>query len=141
MGLTEIERIQESLTTKRQNLVHWLQATPDAEKETCLACEPDVEEMVLQAHLQVIDSTLEKAADQTLGVCEVCHGHVEDELLEMDYTACVCLDHYTDEERRRLEAELELSQVVQRALLPQEHPRRGPGGVQPAGADRRRRLL
>src|SRR5574342_797847 len=40
----------------------------------------------------------------------------------MDYTAAVCLDHYSDEERRRLESELELSQVVQRALLPQRIP-------------------
>lgn len=44
------------------------------------------------------------------------------QLLEMDYTAAVCLDHYSDEERRRLESELELSQVVQRALLPQRIP-------------------
>ncbi len=58
----------------------------------------------------------------TLGVCVICHGYVDTQLLEMDYTAAVCLDHYSDEERRRLESELELSQVVQRALLPQRMP-------------------
>jgi sigma-B regulation protein RsbU (phosphoserine phosphatase) len=47
---------------------------------------------------------------------------VDAQLLEMDYTAVVCLDHYSEEERRRLESELELSQVVQRALLPQRMP-------------------
>jgi sigma-B regulation protein RsbU (phosphoserine phosphatase) len=40
----------------------------------------------------------------------------------MDYTACVCLDHYSEDERRRLESELELSQIVQRALMPQRAP-------------------
>jgi sigma-B regulation protein RsbU (phosphoserine phosphatase) len=47
---------------------------------------------------------------------------VDHELLEMDYTAHVCLDHYSAEERRRLESELELSQVVHRALMPQRVP-------------------
>ncbi|HTP07939.1 MAG TPA: PP2C family protein-serine/threonine phosphatase, partial [Anaerolineae bacterium] len=42
--------------------------------------------------------------------------------LEMDYTACVCLEHLATEERRRLESDLELSQKVQQALLPQQVP-------------------
>jgi sigma-B regulation protein RsbU (phosphoserine phosphatase) len=122
MGFAVINRIQESLTTKRQNLTSWLRSAPQADKEICLACEDALDERDLQAHLQVIDTALAKAADQTLGVCEVCHGQVDERLLEMDYTACVCLDHYSDDERRQLENELELSQVVQRALLPQEIP-------------------
>jgi sigma-B regulation protein RsbU (phosphoserine phosphatase) len=122
MGFTVINRIQDGLTTKRQNLTNWLSSAPEPEKETCLACEGEVNEQGVQAHLHVIDAALEKAAEQTLGVCEVCHGQVEERLLEMDYTACVCLDHYSDDERRQLENELELSQVVQRALLPQETP-------------------
>ncbi len=119
-----IDRIQESLESKRGNLVHWLGSAPETDKETCLCCECEGEtgEQHLMPHLQVIDSTLEKAANQTLGVCEVCHGHVEEALLEMDYTSCVCLDDYSEEERRRLEAELELTQAMQRALLPRETP-------------------
>jgi sigma-B regulation protein RsbU (phosphoserine phosphatase) len=77
----------------------------------------------VEEHLHVIESSLEKLEEDTFGVCVVCHGHVDAALLEMDYTAAVCLDHYTDAERRRLEEELELSQVVQRALLPQRMPR------------------
>jgi phosphoserine phosphatase RsbU/P len=123
MGTEVINRIQESLETKRENLIHWLGSAPEEDKEICLCCEGEVDEQNLQGHLQVIDSALEKAADQTLGVCEVCHGQVDERLLEMDYTACVCLDHYSDDERRQLENELELSQVVQRALLPRETPR------------------
>jgi sigma-B regulation protein RsbU (phosphoserine phosphatase) len=40
----------------------------------------------------------------------------------MDYTSEVCLSHLTVEEAKPLERELELSRVVQRALLPQEIP-------------------
>jgi sigma-B regulation protein RsbU (phosphoserine phosphatase) len=70
----------------------------------------------------VLDDTLEKAANHTLGICEVCHDYVEPSRLEMDYTACVCIDHLAAEERRRLESDLELSQKVQQALLPQQVP-------------------
>lgn len=111
-------RIEERLTEKRQNLYHWLEEAPTEEKELCL-CEDDT---CVEGHLHVIDSSLEKAADGTLGVCKVCHGFVDEELLQMDYTSSVCLDHFSEEERRRLESELELSQIVQRALFPQKLP-------------------
>jgi len=111
-------RIQKSLVEKRENLYHWLEGTPAGEKQVALA----EDEACVEPHLEVIEASLEEAAEGTLGLCEVCHGYVDDALLEMDYTAHVCLEHYSDEERGRLEAELELSQVVQRALLPQQLP-------------------
>jgi phosphoserine phosphatase RsbU/P len=89
----------------------------------CEGCELDVEVATeAQPHLHVIDESLQKLEEGILGVCTVCHGIVDENLLQMDYTACVCLDHYSDEERRQLENELELSQVIQRALLPQQVP-------------------
>jgi sigma-B regulation protein RsbU (phosphoserine phosphatase) len=57
-----------------------------------------------------------------LGICTVCKGFVGSELLEMDYTASVCLDDLSAEERRGLEIELELAQTVQRSLLPYQVP-------------------
>ena len=117
--LTELYgRIQEGLEEKQKEITEFLEAAPETEKEICL-CE---DECCVEDHLHVIATSLEKIEDQTLGVCVVCHGIVDAELLEMDYTAAVCLDHYSDAERRRLESELELSQVVQRALLPQRMP-------------------
>ncbi|HUI88004.1 MAG TPA: SpoIIE family protein phosphatase [Anaerolineales bacterium] len=113
-----IARIEKSLVDKRQNLYHWLESTPAEEKEICL-CE---DEACVQPHLQVIEDSMDKASQGTLGICEVCHGQVEDSRLEVDYTACVCLGDLSEEERRRLEAELELSQIIQRALLPQQMP-------------------
>jgi sigma-B regulation protein RsbU (phosphoserine phosphatase) len=58
----------------------------------------------------------------TYGICEICHEAVDSELLQMDFTATVCLGHYSEEELRQLESELELSQVIQRALLPAQVP-------------------
>ena len=118
MAMETLERIQISLDEKRQNLTEFLETASDAEKDTCL-CD---DEHCIQEHLHVIETSLEEIENETLGLCEICHGFVETSRLEMDYTAHVCLDHYSDEERRRLESELELSQIVQRALLPQRMP-------------------
>lgn len=117
--VTELyERIQEGLEEKQKEVVEFLETAPEPEKELCLCDDEDG----VEDHLHVIQDSLEKIEEQSFGVCVVCHGHVDGILLQMDYTASVCLDHYSDEERRRLEAELELSQIVQRALLPQQIP-------------------
>jgi RNA polymerase-binding transcription factor DksA len=118
MAIETLERIQIRLDEKRQNLTEFLETASEAEKDTCL-CDDD---HCIQEHLTVIETSLEEIENETLGLCEICHGYVEASRLEMDYTAHVCLDHYSDEERRRLESELELSQIVQRALLPQRMP-------------------
>jgi sigma-B regulation protein RsbU (phosphoserine phosphatase) len=47
---------------------------------------------------------------------------LNNELLQMNYTSAVCLGHFSDEELRQLQSELELSQVIQRGLLPQQVP-------------------
>jgi sigma-B regulation protein RsbU (phosphoserine phosphatase) len=111
-------RIRKSLEQKQHFVTEFLETAPAEEKEICL-CE---DEPKVQTHLHVIETSLEKIEDQTLGLCTVCHGYIEAQRLEMDYTASVCLDHYSPEEMRRLESELELSQVIQRALLPQRVP-------------------
>jgi len=119
MAIDEFQNIQKSLDEKRQNLTDFLGSASKEEKDLCL-CE---EEQGVQTHLQVIESSLGKIEDGTMGICTVCHGTIETSLLEMDFTACICLEHYSQAERRRLEDELELSQLVQRALLPQQMPR------------------
>lgn len=116
--LTDLfQRIQVGLAAKRQNLTEFLETAPETKKELC--CE---DEHSIRSHLEVIDTALEELEDHTFGMCAVCHGHVDPGLLEMDYTISVCLDHFSEHERRRLEEELELSAVVQRALLPQVAP-------------------
>ncbi len=117
--VTELyERIQEGLEEKEKELKEFLETAPEPEKEIC--CGDD--ENCVERHLEVIETSLEKIEEETLGVCVVCGGHVDTQLLEMDYTSAVCLEHYSEAERQRLEDELELSQIVQRALLPQSIP-------------------
>jgi sigma-B regulation protein RsbU (phosphoserine phosphatase) len=113
------QRVEKGLLEKRQNLDQWLQETTP-EKLKIQVCSPDEE--CVQAHLDVIDSTVEKVEGHTLGLCEVCHDYVDPSLLEMDYTSCVCLDHFSAREREQLEMELEFLQTVQKALLPQQPP-------------------
>ncbi len=113
------ERVQANLFMQRQHLTDWLHNTPPQKRQIRLG---PVSEQAVQAHLEVLDTALEKAENKTLGICEVCHDGIEPSRLEMDYTASVCLDHLTEDERRRLESDLELSQKVQQALLPQQVP-------------------
>jgi sigma-B regulation protein RsbU (phosphoserine phosphatase) len=113
-----LDTIQQGLAKTRENLYHWLDSTPEEKQEIQLASD----DCCIEDHLHVIDECLQKAQAGTLGICEICHERVDDELLTMDYTATVCLGHYSEEELRQLESELEMSQVVQRALLPQQAP-------------------
>jgi phosphoserine phosphatase RsbU/P len=119
MQTSVINLIREGLLEKKENLQNWQVATPESEKEIQLGT---ASETAVQTELEVIDSSLEKMDAGTYGICEVCHEAVDSELLQMDFTATVCLGHYTEQELRQLESELELSQVVQRALLPAQVP-------------------
>lgn len=113
------QRIRENLLRQRQNLLDWLQHTPNSKKQIHLG---PAEETAVQAHLHILDAALSKAEDKTLGICKICHEYIEPDRLEMDFTANVCLTHYSADEMRRLEAELELAHKVHKALLPQEVP-------------------
>jgi phosphoserine phosphatase RsbU/P len=118
MAIDIYEHIQAGLVAKRQAVNEFLEEASEDEKDVCL-CD---DETCIEEHLHVIDESLGKLEEGTLGICKICQGVVEATLLEMDYTAGVCLDHYSDIERRRLESELELSQIVQRALMPHRAP-------------------
>ena len=113
-----LQSIQKGLTETRENLAHWIEATPESKKQ--VQCAEDG--TCIDERLDVIDQELEKIQDGTFGVCEVCHEEIDEVLLKMDYTSFVCLGHFTEAELRQLESELELSQVVQRGLLPQQAP-------------------
>src|SRR5512145_2500208 len=100
-----IQHIQHSLTEKSQNLSQWLEASPVDEKETCLGLSTEQD---IQTHLEVIGDVMQKTESETFGVCEVCQGSIESNLLEMDYTSMVCLGCLSEPERHQLETELEL---------------------------------
>jgi phosphoserine phosphatase RsbU/P len=114
-----LQRFRYNLVEQRQNLVDWLARAPAGKKQVRLG---PADEQAVQTRLQVLDTTIAKAEDQTLGLCEVCFLDVEPSRLEIDYTTCVCLDHLSDEAKRDIENELELAAKVQQALLPQQIP-------------------
>ncbi|MEE9217357.1 MAG: PP2C family protein-serine/threonine phosphatase [Anaerolineales bacterium] len=114
-----LERIRTGLLEKRVGLSEWLRMTPSHKKGVLLG--PSTEQGV-HAHLGAIDNSIAKAESGSLGRCEVCQDYVESDLLEIDYTASVCITHFSEEEVRHLETELELAQSVQKTLLPQEVP-------------------
>jgi phosphoserine phosphatase RsbU/P len=113
------QRVESGLLEKQENLNQWLQETPTEKRQRQIGLQG---EEPIQAHLEVIETAVEKAEEHILGLCEVCHDYVDPSLLEMDYTACVCLEHYSAREREQLEMELEFLQTVQLALLPQQPP-------------------
>lgn len=119
MDTQVFQRIRANLLERRQNLANWLSTAASGEIQVRLG---PVDQQAIQAHLQALETTLEKAEDHTLGLCEVCHDYVEPSRLEMDYTTCVCLNHLSATEIERLEYELELSARIQRALLPHQVP-------------------
>jgi len=123
MDVTTFQHFRENLLKKRKFLTDWLSTTPVENKSTRLG---PADEQQFTTHLSLLDEAIEKTSTQTLGLCTVCHDYIGSELLEMDYTCCVCLDHLSPDEARQLESELELAQTVQRSLLPQ-HPPQIPG--------------
>jgi len=109
-----IKRIYQNLLDRKTNLTTWAEASPTSEIETrLLSSDPQV----VESQLQVIDHSLCCLDEGTFGICQVCHETVDNKILELDYTACVCLDHYSEQEKRQLEAELEFSQAIQKSSL------------------------
>jgi phosphoserine phosphatase RsbU/P len=112
-------QIKENLLQRKQNILEFLkQSTPAAVR---IRTGPAGDE-ALGEQLHQLDAVLKKVDAETIGLCEVCNDYVEVSRLEMDYSACVCLEHLTGDERLRLENDLELSQKVQQALLPHSLP-------------------
>ena len=115
-----LNKILNTLRTRHAQLVRWL--AQSEEPEILLRLGGELPLKAAELEVKQLASAINKAERAELGQCEVCHEDVEDLLFAMDYTACVCLDHLDAEQRSRLENELELSQKVQRALLPQASP-------------------
>ncbi len=119
MDARTIERFRDRLAARLHGLTDFLYGSPRSVVQLRLG---PADEQAAAEELALLRTAVQKAEEKTLGVCEVCHDYVEAARLEMDYTACICLDHLSAEERRVLENDLALSQKVQQALLPQVLP-------------------
>jgi RNA polymerase-binding transcription factor DksA len=119
MDVTTFPHIRENLEEKRQALADWFAYTQAEHRQMHLGT---AVESQFADHLHRIDGVIARTDEGTYGLCDVCHEYIGIQHLEMDYTASVCIDHFTEPEVRQLERELELAQSVQRALLPREIP-------------------
>jgi sigma-B regulation protein RsbU (phosphoserine phosphatase) len=69
--------------------------------------------------LQEVDSALERMNSGTYGLCEVCHGAIDETQLRADPLLGVCIDCLDPSQRSALEQDLDLASRIQRALLPE----------------------
>ena len=119
MDKVVLENFRKVLNTRKNALLNWLKSSePESKKIHLGGCSENEVEQVIQEH----DNALEGIKCGEFGVCRECSGEVERERLELDFTTCVCLDHYSSEQKRILEQDLELAAKVQRQLLPYSIP-------------------
>ena len=119
MDATFFNRIRENLSEKRQNLMGWLQSTPSQKQQLRLGVASDCS---VRAHLEVLDTALKETAEQSIGMCAICQDYVDTDLLQMDYTTHLCLEHLSTDEMDYLQSELDLAQEVHKSLMPQKAP-------------------
>jgi sigma-B regulation protein RsbU (phosphoserine phosphatase) len=75
--------------------------------------------------LAEVDHAIDRLENGSYGICETCHETIGTKALTVDPLICVCLDHLSAPERRRLESDLELASRVQSRLLPEPGLRAG----------------
>lgn len=124
------------LRQHHKNLMSWLRGN-DRIKKLNLGIGERNGESVTKDDVPVlakIEDTLEQIDNGSFGKCTMCDGEVETQRLLLDFTTCVCLDHYSEFQLRELEQDLELAAQVQRNLLPSDLP--SMDGVQIAVASR-----
>jgi serine phosphatase RsbU (regulator of sigma subunit) len=118
MEKDSLNRFREALNNHKEMLLQWLES-PKEHKHYPLNNNngEDVLDVISQ-----LRSALESIENGEFDQCLKCEGEVETERLELDYTTSVCLAHYSDQEIRDLESDLELASKVQKQLLPCEVP-------------------
>jgi sigma-B regulation protein RsbU (phosphoserine phosphatase) len=75
--------------------------------------------------LDEVDEALERIDDGSFGICDICNEPVESDRLMADPLVRICLDHFTAEQRRVLESDLETAAQIQKGLLPEREIRSG----------------
>lgn len=111
-------KFQEKLRSHRKVLANLFNSLPEEKRVQCCgnsSCD-------INPIIEKYDDALEKIDRGEFGKCKICHEDVEIERLELDFTTEVCLGHYSDDELKFLERDLELAAKVQQQLLPSRLP-------------------
>jgi sigma-B regulation protein RsbU (phosphoserine phosphatase) len=115
MDKKKLEHFRETISNHHEELLQWLSSKEDNDHDSQLGG-ADVRKVL---HLvSELKSTLERIDRGRFGECKVCQGEVNLEYLEMDWTADICLEHYSELQLRQLERDLELAVKVHNQLLP-----------------------
>src|SRR5579871_627405 len=77
------------------------------------------------ALLDEVDQALERIDQGTFGICEICDEPVEADRLITDPLVTICLDHFSANQRRVLESDLQLAAQIQKGLLPEQNLKTG----------------
>lgn len=109
MTIADLEHFRDLLLEREENLKSLLEESSLDEDQAGKT----------QAILTEIREALERVNDKSYGICAVCHGEVEEDRLEIQPAAQICLDCISQQERTELEEDLHLASKVHRALLPQ----------------------
>jgi len=109
-----LDRFRHALTKHRDTLLEWINTdSPHKDVHLGSANLKDVFQVISE-----LKDALERIDSGHFGQCTECNGKVEAERLALDFTTCVCLDHYSKDQIHALENDLELAAKVQRQLLP-----------------------
>lgn len=120
MDNNTLNRFRLSLIRHKDKLLDWVISNGKG-KERPLANTDLAEQLHIGKEgfvISEIDEALEQIEEGTFGQCKLCSGEVEPERMVLDFTTCICLDHYSERQKRDLERDLEMAAKVQRHLLP-----------------------
>ncbi|HLH08166.1 MAG TPA: SpoIIE family protein phosphatase [Terriglobales bacterium] len=92
-------------------------------REQLEQAQPEIQTPQLVRLMKEVDLALERIDHGAFGVCEHCHGSVEDEQLLTNPLARFCLECLPPEQQRMLERDLELAAQIQMRLLPKRNMR------------------
>ena len=83
-----VQLLKENLLQRRQNISEFLKQATKSTVSTRMGPHKSNE---VDNQLLTFDHLIQKADDESLGRCNICHEPVDTARLEIDYNACVCL--------------------------------------------------
>ena len=114
MEKINVDKFRNALSKHREALFEWIN-TDSHHKDINLGGENPEEVFKIISELK---DALERIDSGEFGRCKECGEEVEADRLGLDCTTQVCLGHYSEDQIKAIEYDLELAAKVQRQLLP-----------------------
>lgn len=125
MNRKTLEKFRRTLKDQRQNILEWLDKDSNHLAQLFGKDRINTKFPISPKKLQKIsdiNSAIVQIDKSNFGQCKLCTGEVETERLVFNFTEDICLDHYTESQKRDLENDPELAAKVHRNLLPSTVP-------------------